>query len=60
MSIVTDPTALPIVAATRPLIPVPESVTLMPGALSYPVPPPVRGNAVIAPAVIVGVPTVAV
>ena len=32
----------------------------MPGELSYPLPPPVRGNAVTAPAVIVGVPTVAV
>ena len=56
----TDPTDLPIVVAARPLIPLPESVILMPGALSYPVPPPVRGNAVIAPALIVGVPTVAV
>ena len=56
----TDPTDLPIVVAARPLSPLPESVILMPGALSYPVPPPVRGNAVIAPALIVGVPRVAV
>ena len=60
MSIVIEDTDLPKVGCTEALIPLPESVILIPGALVYPVPPLVRDNAVTTPAEIVGVPTVAV